>query len=188
MSLVYDPVTTSNTPSNTPELSSRPTGIHETLMNAALDQARLAASAGEVPVGAVVYRLSDYQIVATGHNQREADADPTAHAEILALRAAAAHRGVWRLEGHGLAVTLEPCPMCAGALVNARIDELIYGAPDPQMGCVDTLHHLCNEPRFNHRMSVIPGVFAQESATLLRTFFRARRGKNPPAKPRPSPP
>ena len=156
-------------------------------MAVALDQARQAADEGEVPVGAAVYRLRDGAIVAAAHNRRETDADPTAHAEVLALRAAAHDRGVWRLEGHGLAVTLEPCPMCAGALVNARIDELVYGAPDPKMGCADTLYRLCDAPDFNHRMRVEGGVRAEESADLLRAFFAARRGANRPAKPRPYP-
>jgi len=154
-------------------------------MAAALHEAARAADEGEVPVGAAVYRLSDGKIVATAHNRRETDADPTAHAEVLALRAAAAARGVWRLEGHGLAVTLEPCPMCAGALVNARIDEVVYGAADPKMGCVDTLHRLCDEPRFNHRMRIIAGVRADEAAEMLRAFFAARRGARRPPKPNP---
>ena len=154
-------------------------------MSVALEEAARAADEGEVPVGAAVYRLNDGVVVAAAHNRRENDADPTAHAEVLALRAAAAARGVWRLEGYGLAVTLEPCPMCAGALVNARIDELVYGAPDPKMGCVDTLHRLCDEPRFNHRMAIVAGVQADEAAELLRLFFRARRGTKRPPKPRP---
>lgn len=154
-------------------------------MALALVEAARAADEGEVPVGAAVYRLSDGEIVAAAHNRRENDADPTAHAEVLALRAAAEARGVWRLEGHGLAVTLEPCPMCAGALVNARIDELVYGAPDPKMGCVDTLHRLCDEPRFNHRMRIVAGVQTEESAGLLRAFFAARRGARRPPKPNP---
>ena len=159
---------------------------HQTLMHAALTEARAAAARGEVPVGAVVYRLTDHTVVSRAHNLREIDADPTAHAEVLALRAAAADRGVWRLEGYGLAVTLEPCPMCAGAIVNARIDELVYGAPDPMMGCVHTLHTLCDEPRFNHRVPrVVGGVRADEAAELLRSFFRARRGKHRPPKPGP---
>ncbi|MEM6459941.1 MAG: nucleoside deaminase [Planctomycetota bacterium] len=152
------------------------------MMRLALDQARRAADLGEVPVGAVVYRLDGGAILAATHNLRESTADPTAHAEVLALRAAGAARGVWRLETCGLAVTLEPCPMCAGAIVNARLGELVYGAADPKMGCVDTLHHLCNEPRFNHRLPaprVRSGVLADESAALLRHFFATRR---PPRK------
>ncbi|MEO0514130.1 MAG: nucleoside deaminase [Planctomycetota bacterium] len=160
----------------------------EALMRLALDEAHRAAALGEVPVGAVVYRLDDGQVLATAHNLRENDADPTAHAEVLALRAAAANRGVWRLETCGLVVTLEPCPMCAGAIVNARLGELVYGAADPNMGCVDSLHTLCAEPRFNHRLPHRSGVLADECAQILKTFFAARRGqKMSPAKPRPRP-
>ena len=136
-----------------------------------------------MPVGAVVY-CGDSVLAAT-HNRRETDADPTAHAEVLALREAARRVGNWRLDGCGLAVTLEPCPMCAGALVNARLDEVVYGSADPKMGCVDTLHRLCGEPRFNHRLTVRGGVLADDSAALLRAFFRARRGGVKPPKPRP---
>lgn len=158
------------------------------LMRRALAEARRGADLGEVPVGAVVYRLNDGEIVAVAHNLRENDADPTAHAEVLALREAARKRGVWRLETCGLAVTLEPCPMCAGAIVNARIGELVYGAADPKMGCVDSLHQLCAEPRFNHRLTHRSGVMADECAGLLKDFFAARRGpKTIPTKPRPRP-
>lgn len=159
----------------------------QALMRLALAEARRAAALGEVPVGAVVYRLDTGEPVAAAHNRRELDADPTAHAEVLALRAAAADRGVWRLETCGLAVTLEPCPMCAGALVNARIGELVYGAADPKMGCVDTLHRLCAEPRFNHRLPSRGGVLADECAKALRDFFAERRGGHAPPKPRPTP-
>lgn len=158
------------------------------LMRLALEQARLAADRGEVPVGAVVYRLSDGQVLAAAHNLRESEADPTAHAEVLALRKAARQRGVWRLENCGLAVTLEPCPMCAGALVNARIGELVYGTADPNMGCVDSLHTLCAEPRFNHRLPHRAGVLGDECAQLLKYFFAARREGNAPPKPRPDQP
>lgn len=155
-------------------------------MELALDQARIAAAMGEVPVGAVVYRLDDGEVVASAYNLRESTADPTAHAEVLALRQAAHKRGVWRLEDHGLAVTLEPCPMCAGAIVNARIGELVYGAADPKMGCVDTLHTLCSEPRFNHRLEHRGGVMADQCAGVLKDFFAARRGDARPPKPRPA--
>jgi len=160
----------------------------EYLMRLALDEARRGAALGEVPVGAVVYRLSDGEVLAAAHNRRENDADPTAHAEVLALRDAAKQRGVWRLETCGLAVTLEPCPMCAGAIVNARIGELVYGAADPNMGCVDSLHELCAEPRFNHRLAHRSGVLADECAEILKLFFVARRRQgNAPPKPRPRP-
>lgn len=155
------------------------------LMDAALEQARRAADLGEVPVGAVVYRLTDGQVLAAAHNRRESEADPTAHAEVLALREAARQRGLWRLETCGLAVTLEPCPMCAGALVNARIGELVYGTADPNMGCVDSLHTLCAEPRFNHRLPHRAGVMGDQCAQLLKDFFAARRAGDAPPKPRP---
>lgn len=154
-------------------------------MALALEQARRAAEMGEVPVGAVVYRLDDGVVVAAAHNLRESTADPTAHAEMLALREAARQRGVWRLENHGLAVTLEPCPMCAGAIVNARLGELVYGCDDPKMGCVETLHALCAEPRFNHRLEHRAGVLAEECGQLLRDFFALRRSETRPPKPRP---
>ena len=162
-----------------------PTDHATAMMRLALDEARIAAEAGEVPVGAVVYRLADGQVVARAHNLRESTADPTAHAEVLALREAAKQRGVWRLEGYGMAVTLEPCPMCAGAIVNARIDELVYGCTDPNMGCVDSLHQLCGEPRFNHRLATRHGVLAEECGQVLKDFFALRRQPQRPPKPRP---
>jgi tRNA(adenine34) deaminase len=145
------------------------------MMRRALDEARSAAAIGEVPVGAVVYRGEE--VLGVGHNVRESEGDPTGHAEIVALRRAATAVGTWRLDGCTMAVTLEPCPMCAGALVNARVATLLYGAADPKMGCVDTLHELCTEPRFNHRLEVHRGVLAEESAALLRGFFAERRKK-----------
>ncbi len=144
-----------------------------TMMRRALALATQAAAMGEVPVGAVVYRGQD--ILGEAHNLRETEQDPTAHAEVIALRAAAKRVGSWRLVDCTLAVTLEPCPMCAGALVNSRVPRLVYGADDPKMGCVSSLHALCTDPRFNHRLEVIPGVLADESAEVLRAFFRARR-------------
>ncbi|HEX7010429.1 MAG TPA: nucleoside deaminase, partial [Phycisphaeraceae bacterium] len=126
------------------------------MMREALAQAQQAAKIGEVPVGAVVYRGDE--VLAAAHNRREIDADPTAHAEILALRAAAARLGTWRLDGCSIAVTLEPCPMCAGAMVNSRISRAVYGATDPKMGCVHTLYQLCDDLRFNHRVQVQGGV------------------------------
>lgn len=145
------------------------------MMRRALDQARAAAAIGEVPVGAVVYRGDE--VFAEAHNRREVDADPTAHAEMIALRAAAARLGSWRVAGCSIAVTLEPCPMCAGALVNGRVERLVYGAADPKMGCVDTLHRLCTEPRFNHRLDVVAGVLAEECGALLSDFFKSLRSK-----------
>ena len=145
------------------------------MMRLALDQARLAASMGEVPVGAVVYQGD--RVLAQAHNLRESNADPTAHAEVLALRAAAQALGTWRLVGCAIAVTLEPCPMCAGALVNARIDKLVYGTADPKMGCVDTLHQLCTDTRFNHRLQVIEAERhgAAVWPTTLRIFSATPR-------------
>ena len=147
--------------------------LDEQMMRRALEQAAQAAAIGEVPVGAVVY-CGD-EVLAEAHNLRETAADPTAHAEILALRAAAARRGSWRLDGCTLAVTLEPCPMCAGALINARIQRLVYGAADPKMGCVHTFYELVTDPRFNHRVEVEAGVLAEDCGRLLTDFFRALR-------------
>jgi tRNA(adenine34) deaminase len=147
-------------------------------MRRALTQARRAAAMGEVPVGAVVYR--DHQVLSEAHNLRQSTNDPTAHAEILALRAAAKVLGTWRLDGCVMVVTLEPCPMCAGALVNGRVERLVYGAADPKMGCTHTLHQLCTDTRFNHRLVVVPGVRADECGRVLSEFFAARRGTTPP--------
>ncbi len=133
----------------------------------------------------MVYELETGAVLAEAHNRREIDADPTAHAEMLALAAAAEQRGLWRLDGCAIAVTLEPCPMCAGALVNSRIDRLVYGPTDPKMGCVDTLYHICTDERFNHRLQVRGGVLAEPCVKLLQDFFKARRGKHKPPKPRP---
>ena len=145
-------------------------------MRRALAQARQAAAMDEVPVGAVVYDPATGAVLAEAHNRRELDADPTAHAEMLALRLAAQQRGTWRLDGCAIAVTLEPCPMCAGALVNSRIDRLVYGAADPKMGCVHTLYEICTDARFNHRLTVRAGVLADQCASALQRFFQARRG------------
>ena len=143
-------------------------------MRRALAAAAEAAGRGEVPVGAVV--VVENQIVAIAHNERETGSDPTAHAEILALRRAAAHLGSWRLCNADLYVTMEPCPMCAGALVNARIRRLYFGCDDPKAGAVRTLYQLLDDRRLNHQVEVVPGVLATEGATLLRSFFgRLRR-------------
>ncbi|MCX5658827.1 MAG: tRNA adenosine(34) deaminase TadA [Planctomycetota bacterium] len=151
------------------------------MMRLALDQARAAAARGETPVGAIVYR--DGIVIASGANRREIDRDPTAHAEVLALREAGRVLNSWRLEECSMAVTLEPCPMCAGALVNARVKRLVYGAADPKMGAVDSLHRLCTDPRFNHRLEVRGGLLAEECGDLLRAFFKARRGNEKIPKP-----
>jgi tRNA(adenine34) deaminase len=141
----------------------------------ALAEARRAAGIGEVPIGAVVVR--EGQVIGRGHNRREIDGDPLAHAEILALRGAAARLQGWRLAGCTMYVTLEPCAMCAGALVNGRVERLVYGAADPKAGYCGTLGNLVQDPRLNHRLEVTAGVLAGESAELLRGFFAAlRRG------------
>ena len=152
------------------------------MMELALELAQQAADIGEVPVGAVVCQHQN--IIAKASNRRELDQDPIAHAEILAIREAAKVLDSWRLDDCTLYVTLEPCAMCAGALVNARLPRLVYGASDPKMGCVATMYQLCTEPRFNHRIDVTGGVYAQQAGKLLSDFFRACRGKNKKPKPR----
>ena len=142
-------------------------------MGLALEEARAAAEEGEVPIGAVV--VCDGEVVARAHNRRETDADPSAHAEFSALVAASRELGRWRLTGCTVYVTLEPCLMCAGLMVNARIDRCVYGAADPKGGALGTLFDVSADPRLNHAFEVTPGVRADEAAELLRTFFRARR-------------
>ncbi len=143
-------------------------------MRRALDAARLAPVHGDVPIGAVVVDSSG-AVVATDHNRREAEHDPTAHAEVLALRTAAASRGQWRLEGCTLVVTLEPCAMCAGASVLARLDRVVFGAYDEKAGAVGSLWDLVRDRRLNHRPEVVAGVLANESGALLRQFFDSHR-------------
>jgi tRNA(adenine34) deaminase len=142
-------------------------------MDLALAAASRAGASGEVPVGAVV--VFDGRVVATAANRREADGDPTAHAEILALREAAAALGSWRLTGASLFVTLEPCPMCAGALVAARVGRLVFGATDPKAGACGSLYNLCADPRLNHELPITAGVRGRECAELLSGWFEARR-------------
>jgi tRNA(adenine34) deaminase len=142
-------------------------------MARAVEQARLAVVRGEVPVGAVLVR--DDRLVAEGHNRTFLDADPTAHAESVVLRRAAALQRDFRLEGTTLYVTLEPCAMCAGAIVLARVPRVVYGARDPKAGMVGSLENLLQDPRLNHRCTITPDVLADASAGLLRSFFRARR-------------
>jgi tRNA(adenine34) deaminase len=150
------------------------------MMARALDLARAAASAGEVPVGAVVYETATGRVLGEAGNLREQSQDPAAHAEMLAVRQAAAALGTWRLSDCTLAVTLEPCPMCAGLVVNARIGRLVYGCPDPKAGACGSLMSLTTDPRLNHRVTPIPGVMAEQSAALLREFFRSlRAGPDP---------
>lgn len=145
----------------------------ERWMRAALDAARGCEASGDVPVGAVMVRGDE--VVATGGNRREADADPTAHAEMVAIRAAAGSLGDWHLDGCTLYVTLEPCAMCAGALVLARVDRLVFGASDPKAGFAGSLGNLLADPRLNHRPGVTGGVLGDECGDLLRAFFRERR-------------
>ena len=145
------------------------------LMRHALKEAARAAELGEVPVGAVVARGEE--ILATAHNERETTKDPTAHAELLALRRAAARTGSWRLTGCTLYTTLEPCPMCAGALHAARISRLVYAAPDPKAGAAGTLYDLPGDSRLNHTYPYTRGILQSEATALLRAFFEQRRRK-----------
>ena len=150
-------------------------GEDERFMRMALEEAAAAAEEGEVPIGAVV--VCDGAVVARAHNRRETDADPSAHAEFAAMVAASRALGRWRLTGCTVYVTLEPCLMCAGLMVNARVDRCVYGATDPKGGALGTLYDVSHDPRLNHEFEVTPGVLADDAADLLRTFFRARRKK-----------
>lgn len=143
-------------------------------MRLALAQARLALPGGDVPVGAVVTGPGG-EVIGSGYNRREVDADPTAHAEVLALRGAAARLGRWRLDGCTLHVTLEPCTMCAGALVLARVERLVFGAFDAKAGAVGSLWDVVRDPRLNHRPEVVSGVLEDECSAILREFFAAHR-------------
>ena len=144
-----------------------------TAMRAALVEARRATEHGDVPVGAIVVR--DGVVIATAGNQREQINDPSAHAEVLALRAAAAHLGTWRLDDCTLYVTLEPCVMCAGAIINARVGTVVFGAPDLKAGALGSLYNIAADPRLNHEPVVRHGVLGEESASLLHDFFSERR-------------
>lgn len=139
-------------------------------MQLALRQAHAALDEGEVPVGCVI--VHDGEVIGRAHNQRETLQDPTAHAEVLAITQAASHLGSWRLEDTTMYVTLEPCPMCAGAILLARIPEVYFGATDPKAGCCGTLMNLLNDPRFNHRVALYPGLLAEECGSVLSAFFR----------------
>jgi len=145
------------------------------MMRRALELAQKSAAADEVPVGAVLYRGD--QIIAEAHNLREAVNDPTGHAELVAIRSAAKALKTWRLSDCSLAVTLEPCPMCAGAIVQARVGRLVYGATDPKAGAVHTLYNLCTDRRLNHNVEIVSGVLANEASELLKAFFRRRRAE-----------
>jgi tRNA(adenine34) deaminase len=148
----------------------------EAAMRRALVEAEAALSHGDVPVGAVA--VAGGSLIAAAHNERERRGDPTAHAELLALQAAASHLGRWRLHDVLLVSTLEPCPMCAGALVAARVGRLVYGAADPRAGACGSLYNLCCDPRLNHEVEVTAGVLADDAARLLQTFFAERRPKD----------
>ncbi len=149
----------------------------ESFMRAALDEARTAAAHDDVPVGAVV--VVSGQIVGRAGNERELRSDPTAHAEVLALKSASQTLGSWRLEGATLYVTLEPCPMCAGAVLLARLERLVYGPQDPRAGAALSLYNIVQDPRLNHRVDVTYGVLEGESRSLLRSFFELQRSEVP---------
>ena len=146
---------------------------HDRWMRLALDEARAAAAEDEVPVGAIVVAAG--RVIASAHNQREQLADPTAHAEMIALTQAAAALGSWRLEGCTLYVTLEPCPMCAGAILQARVPVVVWGAADPKAGAVESLYRLFEDPRLNHRVDHVGRVLADECGQILTSYFRGKR-------------
>ncbi len=148
---------------------------HEFWMREAIAEARKAEEIGEVPIGAVI--VYEDEIIGRGYNLRETTFDATAHAEMVAIREASRHLGAWRLLNCRLYVTLEPCPMCAGAIVQSRVPQLIYGTIDPKAGCAGTLMNLLQESRFNHRTDVVEGILQEECASLLTQFFRRLRGK-----------
>jgi tRNA(adenine34) deaminase len=150
---------------------------HQHWMQEAIREALKAEQIGEVPIGAVIVRNG--QIIGRGHNLRETNLDPTAHAEMIAIREASEYLNAWRLLDCTLYVTLEPCPMCAGAIVQARVPTVVFGAPDPKAGCAGTLMNLLQEDRFNHRTELIPDVLREECGLLLTNFFRKLRGKPP---------
>jgi tRNA(adenine34) deaminase len=146
---------------------------HEYFMRLALREARRAAAHGDVPVGCVI--VLDHEIIAAAGNERELRQSPLAHAEVLAIEQAAARMGTWRLLNTVLYVTIEPCPMCAGAIVQARIPHLVYGAPDEKAGAAGTLYNICNDVRLNHSVEITSGVLADDAVAVLREFFQARR-------------
>ena len=149
--------------------------MEERMMALALEQARLALAAGEIPVGAVIARGD--AVIAAAHNRRELDRDPTAHAEVVAIRQAARALGGRRLTGCTLYVTLEPCPMCAGAIVMAGLDRVVYGASDPQQGCTGSVYRITEDPAFSHFCPADGGVLAEKCRALLESFFRGARGR-----------
>ena len=152
-------------------------GTDEKWMQAAIEMAREAAKFEEVPVGSVIVGC-DGQLLASASNRTITNTDPTAHAEIIALRAASLEAGNYRLVGATVYSTIEPCAMCAGALVNARVSRLVYGAADERFGAVDTHFGICNSPALNHRVKITSGILAEDCRTLMQDFFRSRRGKS----------
>lgn len=159
----------------------KPTAADIRAMTDALDEARVALTSDDVPVGAIVLDPHG-SIIGRGHNMREAQQDPTAHAELMAIRDAARHLGTWRLDDCTLVVTLEPCTMCAGAIVGSRIARLVYGAGDEKAGAVGSLWDVVRDRRLNHRPEVVAGVMADEAAALLRTFFAGHRDTEGPSR------
>jgi len=145
----------------------------ERFMRLALAEAKLALDHDDVPIGALV--VKDGEVLSSAHNEREVRCDPTAHAEVLALRRATEGTGSWRLDAATMYVTLEPCPMCAGALVLARVQRLVYGPQDPRAGAALSLYNIAQDPRLNHQLEVVPGVLEDEGAALLTDFFEGRR-------------
>lgn len=148
---------------------------HEKFMQIALEEAHKAYKIAEVPIGAVI--VKDNQVIAKAHNLRETNKSPLAHAEILAIEAAAKELGGWRLSGTTMYVTLEPCPMCAGAIYQSRIDTLVYGADDPKAGAVKSLYQLLEDNRLNHQVEIVSGVLAEDSSRILKEFFSELRKK-----------
>ncbi len=148
---------------------------HDGFMRMALQEAEAALAHDDVPIGAVL--VSGDSVIAAAHNERELRSDPTAHAEVLALRAGAEALGTWRLEGTTLYVTLEPCPMCAGALVLARAARLVYGPQDPKAGAAYSLYNIVQDPRLNHSLEIVPDVLAEECRAMLTRFFEGKRAK-----------
>jgi tRNA(Arg) A34 adenosine deaminase TadA len=165
-------------PLGRPEPAPQPIGasaLDEQMMRRALELARDAAACGEVPVGAVVYRTATGEVLGEGHNRRETDKDPSAHAEHIAMVRASATLNDWRLNECTLVVTLEPCAMCAGLIVNARVGRVVYGATDPKAGAMGSLMNLTEDARLNHRVTPIRGVLAEECGAVLKEFFRGLR-------------
>jgi tRNA(adenine34) deaminase len=168
--------------SDRPLPASEATSLDHAMMARALALAQRAGDAGEAPVGAVVYRLGDGAVVGEASNTRERDKDPAAHAELLAIRLAASTTGDWRLNACGLAVTLEPCAMCAGLIVQARVGRVVFGAMDPKAGWAGSLGNLLTDRRGNHRVRPVAGVMEERCAQLLREFFAARRAAKRPSR------